>query len=46
VNLFFLTFRLFTEKRIFTKKELLEMVSKASREMEKKRGRDITSQGG
>jgi hypothetical protein len=34
------------EKGIFTKKELLEMVSKVSRETKRKRERNITSQGG
>ena len=38
--------RLLIEKGIFTKKELLEMVKTVNLEVRKKRGRNITSQGG
>ena len=38
--------RLLIEKRIFTREEFLGMVKTVNLEMKKKRGRNITSQGG
>jgi len=38
--------RLLVEKGIFTKEELLGMVKTVNLEMKRKRGRNITSQGG
>ena len=38
--------RLLIEKRIFTREEFLGMVKTVNLEMKRKRGRNITSQGG
>lgn len=38
--------RLLVEKEIFTREEFLGMVKTVNLKMKKKRGRDITSQGG